>query len=134
MLEFALTLPLLLILALGTIDGARLYATWNRTKTGAHEGASYAQWFPLRQAQSGTQCTGSESITARARNEGSDLTVTVSPVASPVCQDLTGASIVQPGQTVAVTAAVPFTFLTPFARALWGDPTIKSTVRVTVQG
>ncbi len=134
MVEFALALPLLLILALGTIDGARLYATWNRTKTGAHEGAIYAQWFPLHQAQTGVLCTGSNSITARARNEGGDLNVTVAPAVTPACQELTPASVIQPGQTVTVTASAPFSFVSPFARALWGNPTIKSTVRTTVQG
>lgn len=134
MVEFALALPLLLILALGTIDGARLYATWNRTKTGAREGATYAQWFPLHQAASGAACPDPNSITARARNEGSDLTVTVSPAVTPTCQELNAASVIQPGGTVTVTAAAPFTFVSPFARALWGNPTVKSTVRITVQG
>ena len=134
MVEFALALPLLLILSLGTVDGARLYATWNRTKTGAHEGATYAQWFPMHQSTSGSLCPDPNSITARARNEGSDLTVTVSPAVTPTCQEMTPTSTIQPGQTVTVTAAAPFTFLSPFARALWGNPTVKSTVRVTVQG
>jgi Flp pilus assembly protein TadG len=134
MVEFALALPLLLILALGTIDGARLFATYNRTKTGAREGAVYAQVFPMHQAATGSACTDPNNITARARNEGSDLTVTVSPAVTPTCQDWTPSSAIQPGQTVTVTAAAPFNFVSPFARALWGTPTIKSTVRVTVQG
>ena len=78
MVEFAIALPLLLILVLGTIDGARLFATWNRVKNGAKEGAAYAQYFPTKQA-TGTTCADPNNITARARNEGSDLTVTVSP-------------------------------------------------------
>jgi Flp pilus assembly protein TadG len=134
MVEFAITLPLLLILVLGTIDGARLFATWNRVKNGAKEGATYAQYFPLQRAPSGTSCANPNNITARARNEGSDLTVTVVPTATPSCQVLTTASVIQPGQTVAVTASAPFTFISPLARALWGNPPIKATVKITVQG
>ncbi len=133
-IEFALCLPFLIILVLGTVDGARLYATWNLTKHAAQQGANFAQYYPLRQASLGTSCTDPDSITARARNEGSGLTVTVSPAASPVCQDLNGASVIQAGQTVAVTVTAPFTFLTPFAQAVWGNPSVRATARITVQG
>ena len=134
LVEFAITLPLLMILSLGMIDGARMFATWNRVKTGAREGAEYAQYFPLKQSAVGSTCTDPNNITARARNEGSDLTVTVSPAASPACQDMTTGSAIQPGGTVSVVVTKPFTFISPFARVLWGNPTIKATVKVTVQG
>ncbi len=135
MVEFALALPLLLILVLGTIDGARLFATWNRAKTGAREGAAYAQYFPTQQA-TGVTCLDPNNITARARNEGADLTITISPAVSPACQTFSAASPagLQPGQTVSVTATAPFTFVSPIARALWGNPPVKATVKVTVQG
>ncbi|HVT77520.1 MAG TPA: TadE/TadG family type IV pilus assembly protein [Acidimicrobiales bacterium] len=132
--EFALCLPFLVIMTLGTIDGARLYATWNRTKHAAQVGADFAQYYPLRQAAAGSSCAAPNNITSRVQNEGTDLTVSVSPVASPLCQDMTGASAVQPGQTVAVTVTAPFTFITPFAKALWGNPVVKATARITVQG
>jgi Flp pilus assembly protein TadG len=133
-IEFALCLPFLVILALGTVDGARLYSTWNRTKHAAQQGANFAQYYPLRQASSGASCPDPDNIKARVLNEGSDLTVAVSPVASPACQDMTTTSAVQPGSTMTVTATAPFTFITPFARAIWGNPTVKSTAKVTVQG
>jgi Flp pilus assembly protein TadG len=133
-IEFALCLPFLVILVLGTVDGARLYATWNRTKHAAQQGANFAQFYPYRQAAQGSSCADPDNITARAKNEGSDLTVTVSPAVSPVCQDLTTSSAIQPGSTVSVTVTAPFTFLTPFAQNLWGNPTVKATAKVTVQG
>jgi hypothetical protein len=134
MVEFAVALPLLLILTLGTIDGARLFATWNRTKTGAHEGATYAQFFPLHQAPNATTCSAPNNIASRVQNEGADLSVTVSPAVSPTCQELSSSSTVQPGQVVTVTVSTPFTFVSPIARALWGNPTVKSSVKITVQG
>lgn len=133
-IEFALCLPFLVIFALGTVDGARLYSTWNRTKSAAQQGANFAQYYPLRQAASGASCPDPDNIQARVRNEGSDLTVTVSPTAAPSCQDLTAASSIQPGQTVSVTVTAPFSFMTPFAQNLWGNPTVRSTARIRVQG
>jgi Flp pilus assembly protein TadG len=133
-IEFALCLPFLVILVLGTIDGARLYATWNRAKHAAQQGANFAQFYPYRQAPSNGSCANDDSITARAQNEGTDLSVTVSPAVSPTCQDLTTTSSLQPGQTVSVTVTAPFTFITPFAQSLWGNPTVKATAKVTVQG
>ena len=121
-------------MVLGTIDGARLYATWNRAKHAAQQGANFAQYYPLRQAAVGGSCAAPDNITARAQNDGTDLTVTVSPVASPLCQDLTSGSTVHPGDTVSVTVTAPFSFLTPFAQSLWGNPVVKATAKVTVQG
>ncbi len=133
-IEFALCLPFLVIFALGTIDGARLYSTWNRTKHAAQQGANFAQYYPLRQAASGLSCADPDNITARAKNEGTDLTVVVSPAVTPSCQDLNAFSVIQAGQTVSVTVTAPFTFITPFAEALWGDPAIHATAKITVQG
>lgn len=134
-IEFALCLPFLVILTLGTIDGARLYATWNRTKHAAQIGADFAQYYPLRQAQVGTGCVAPDNVTSRVQNEGTDLTVSVSPVATPtLCQDMTTLSSLQPGQTVTVTVTAPFTFMTPFAQSLWGNPVVKSSAKITVQG
>jgi Flp pilus assembly protein TadG len=133
-IEFALCLPFLVIFALGTVDGARLYATWNRTKHAAQQGANFAQYYPLRQAPTGAACTAPNNITDRVKNEGSDLTVTVSPAATPSCQDIVTGSVIQAGQTVSVTVTAPFTFVTPFAKNLWGNPTVRSTARITVQG
>ena len=134
LVEFALCLPLLTILVLGTIDGARLYATWTKTKQAAQQGANFAQYYPLRQAPSGSSCANPDNIQARARNEGSDLTVTVSPAVIPACQDLSAGSVIQSGQTVTVTVSAPFAFVTPFAQTLWGSPVVKSSARITVQG
>ena len=133
-IEFALCLPFLVIFALGTVDGARLYATWNRTKHAAQQGANFAQYYPLRQAPTAAACLAPNNITDRVKNEGSDLTVTVTPTASPSCQDLNALSPIQAGQTVSVTVTAPFTFITPFAESLWGDPTVRATARITVQG
>lgn len=127
-------MPLLVILVFGTIDGARIFATWNRVKNAAHEGAAFAQFFPMNQAPVGAGCLSPNNIPARARAEGADISVTVVPAVTPACQPMTSSSTVQPGQTVTVKASTPFTFVTPLAGFLWGHPTVRAQVKVTVQG
>jgi Flp pilus assembly protein TadG len=134
--EFALCLPFLTILVLGTIDGARLFATWNRAKHAAQQGANYAQFYPTRQI-AGATCPDPDNITDRVRNEGDDLNVAVyysSTLAAPTCAELSTASPVQPGDTVTVKVTAPFAFVTPFAKSLWGNPSVSGTAKITVQG
>ncbi|HVE94373.1 MAG TPA: TadE/TadG family type IV pilus assembly protein [Acidimicrobiales bacterium] len=134
LIEFALVLPLLVILVFGTIDGARIFATWNRVKNAAHEGAAFAQFFPTQQSAVGTACAAPNNITDRAKAEGTDLTITVSPAVTPACQTMGPSAPVQPGGMVTVTATVPFSFITPLAGVLWGKPTVRASVKMTVQG
>jgi hypothetical protein len=135
-IEFALCLPFLVILCLGTIDGARLFTTWNRTKHAAQQGANYAQFYPLHTI-SGSGCSDPANISARVNNEGSDLSTDVfysGTLTTPTCQELDRNSPIQPGQTVSVRVTAPFTFITPFAAKLWGSPIVRATAKITVQG
>lgn len=127
-------LPILVTILFGTIDGARAFSTWNRVKNGAREGAEFAQYFPLRQAPNAGVCAAPNNIQSRVRQEGADLNVTVTPTATPSCQDLSPTSTLQSGQTVTVRVSAPFTFVSPLARALWKNSTVSAQVTVTVQG
>lgn len=127
-------LPFLVTLLFGTIDGARAFSTWNRVKNGAREGAEFAQYFPLRQQPNAGVCAAPNNVSDRAKQEGSDFTVTVTPTGSPTCQDLVPGSSLQSGQNVTVTVSAPFSFVTPIAGALWKNTTVKASVTVTVQG
>lgn len=127
-------LPFLVTILFGTIDGARAFATWNRVKNGAHEGAQFAQYFPLRQVPNAGNCAAPNNIQSRVQQEGTDLTVVVTPTASPSCQDMTPSTSMQPGQSITVRAEAPFSFISPIARALWKNTTIEAEVTVTVQG
>lgn len=134
LVEFAIALPLLVTLAMGAVDGARAFSTWNRVKNAAREGAQFAQYFPLRQAPTGSICTAPNNITSRVQAEGTDLSVTVTPTASPSCQDLTTSSSLHAGDPVKVTVSRSFSFFSPVARLVWGNQTIKASVTATVQG
>ncbi len=134
LVEFAIVLPFLVTLIFGTIDGARAFATWNRVKNGAREGAAFAQYFPLRQAPNVGNCTAPNNILSRVQQEGTDLTVTVTPAASPTCQDLSSTTTLRSGDTVTVKVSAPFVFVSPLARALWKNSTVTASQAVTVQG
>jgi hypothetical protein len=136
-IEFALCLPFLVILVLGTIDGARLYSTFNRAKHAAQQGANYAQFYPLRQTTGAVSCNDPNNIFDRVHNEGADLTVEVyynGTFATPGCAELASNSPIQPGGTVSVRVTAPFTFITPFAQTLWGSPSVRATAKIVVQG
>jgi TadE-like protein len=48
LVEFAIALPVLVLVVFGVVDGARAFATWNKFKNAAREGAVFAQTHPLQ--------------------------------------------------------------------------------------
>lgn len=138
LVEFALILPLLALVAFGTVDLGRAYTTVNQVKNAAREGAAYAQTRPARLA--GTACITPDSAQWFARNEagsaGADFAVEVSAPAGRFTSSDAGcapfSAAATSGEDVTVTVSTPFTVLTPLVRAVTGDPTIRSSVTVRV--
>jgi Flp pilus assembly protein TadG len=139
LVEFALLLPLLALVCLGTVDLGRAYATFNQVKNAAREGAAYAQLQPSRLA--GTACTTPDSAQWHARNEagsaGSGFAVEVTTPAGTYSSADTGcgpfSAAAAAGQDVTVRVSTSFTVLTPLVRAVTGNPTISSSDTVRVQ-
>jgi Flp pilus assembly protein TadG len=139
LVEFAVILPLLALVAFGTVDLGRAYATVNQVKNAAREGAAYAQTHPARLA--GTGCTTPDSTEWHVRNEagsaGTDFAVEVSTPGGTFTSSDIGcvpfAAAATSGQDVTVTVSTPFTVLTPLVRGVTGNPTIRSSVTVRVQ-
>jgi Flp pilus assembly protein TadG len=139
LVEFAIILPLLALVSLGTVDLGRAYMTVNQVKNAAREGAVYAQTHPARLA--GTACTTPDSAQWYARNEagsaGAGFAVQVSTPAGTFtssdigCAPLSAAAT--SGQDVTVVVSTPFAVLTPLVRAVTGNPTIRASVTVRVQ-
>lgn len=139
LMEFAVVLPLLSLVAFGTVDLGRAYGRLNQVRNAAREGAMYAQTHPARLA--GAACTTPDSAQWFARNEagsaGADFDVEISTPtgtfdsAGPGCAPFTAAAF--SGETVTVTVSTPFTLLTPLVRAVTGDPVIRSKATVRVQ-
>ncbi|MGH9004987.1 MAG: TadE/TadG family type IV pilus assembly protein [Acidimicrobiia bacterium] len=139
LLELAVMLPLLSLVAFGTVDLGRAYGRLNQVRNAAREGAAYAQTHPARLA--GEACTTPDSAQWFARNEtgsaGAQFAVEIdTPTgtfgsAGPGCAPFTAAALA--GDEITVTVSTPFTLVTPLIRALTGDPLIRSRVTVRVQ-
>ena len=139
LVELAVVLPLLSLVAFGTVDLGRAYGRLNQVRNAAREGAAYAQTHPARLA--GAACTTPDSAQWFARNEagpaGAAFEVEIATPAGtfasagPGCAPFNAAAVA--GEEITVTVSSPFTLLTPLVRAVTGDPVIRSRVTVRVQ-
>jgi Flp pilus assembly protein TadG len=135
LVEFAIFLPLLVIVTLGTVDFGRAYLLWNQVKNAAREGAAYAQLHPGEQAVSPAGCDDPDNIRWHARAEAGTASagfgVTVTPAVPGGCDP--SSPPVSSGDDITVTVTSPFTVLTPLLRQITGNPTVRASVTVRVQ-
>jgi Flp pilus assembly protein TadG len=68
LVEFAILLPLVALVCLGTVDLGRAFRTVNEVRNAAREGAAFAQRHPSRLA--GAACSTPDTAQWHARNEG----------------------------------------------------------------
>jgi len=114
LVEFALMLPILLLLLLGAIDLGRAFHSSISITNAAREGAFYGASKP----------TDSSGIATRVRQElglaASDASVSVSTACSaPACARSTGTDWAST-ETITVEAQTDFNFLTPFMNDFFG--------------
>jgi len=124
MVEFALLLPILLLLLVVAIDFGRLFATFVAVNNAAREGAAFAGLHP-------TQFTSAdnadpENVTYRARQEvenPSDTRFTAVTVAAPTCNPAPCPTVLGTGggKTIRVSVSTSFTFFTPMITAIFGS-------------
>jgi Flp pilus assembly protein TadG len=102
LLEFAIILPVLLIIAAGVLDVGRLYFAYVAVTDAASEGAAYAAAHP----------TSESYVIARAR-DASNLTADESEIEflCPTCPTVAS------GDPVTVTVTYSFTLATPIVSA-----------------
>ncbi|MGH3116314.1 MAG: TadE family protein [Gaiellales bacterium] len=139
LVEFALFLPLLVMLCLGTVDFGRAFMTWNQVKNAAREGAAFAQTHPGYQKNpSGTDlCDGLNNIESQALKEtggssaGFTVTVTPAETSSGGC-DPTGPPVAS-GGNITVEVNKQMTLITPFMSTLIGHPIITGEITMVVQ-
>jgi Flp pilus assembly protein TadG len=119
--EFALVMPVFMLLLLVAVDFGRLFFSYVQISNATREGAAYAAAAP-------TDLVGIRSAVARERNSQSQrgensLTVTASCFtpggATIACASANGGS--GPGNTVTVATDEPFTFFTPLINGLFSD-------------
>ncbi len=109
LVEFALVLPVLLLLLLGLLDLGRVWYALVAIRDCAGEGATYAALHPLDE----------DGIQARAAAASAGLIQV-----DPQMVSVTYPPQVTPGASITVTVAYTFTFLNPLIGAMVPDSQI----------
>jgi Flp pilus assembly protein TadG len=128
LVEFALILPLLMLLTLMAIDFGRVYYSYIQIRNAAREAANYAAFSP-------TDSAGMMAAALRETNTQAQAGETPIVIPSPVCKDAAGTVIDcvdattggdGPGNTVTVTVQEDFSFFTPFINGFWNNAFVMS--------
>ncbi len=121
LLEFALILPVFMLLFAGALDLGRLYASQIAIANAAREGALEAAQNPTS-FEANQPCNGiTNRVMCRALGEATGSFVTISPsnvslTCTPACDD-------QIGYTATVSVQAPFTLITPILAPILGGQT-----------
>lgn len=129
--EFALILPLFVLLTLGVVDIGRAFMVSNQMRGAAREAAAFAQDHPGALVP-GDDCLDPENAQWKARNERGAGDAMVEFSVPAVC-DLSGS----PPDRISVTVWRDLDILTPFVGQFVGDGTtmrVSGRVEVVVQG
>lgn len=138
LVEFALVLPVFLLLTLGVVDGARVFSAYIAVTNAAREGALYAaagtnysKWCSTTTTvacptgwSAGNQSTDPDNIAFRVQQETQGLTQTAITLDPPTCADASGTTITCGSSAVRVTVKVRYemNLLVPVVGALLGSP------------
>jgi len=136
--EFAVILPLLVMLSLGTADLGRAYWLETRLSGAARGGATFAQYYPS-QVSAGAGCPDPQNVVYAAQHdEGASNGFTVSVFnASSGGTPMGGCNTatVGPGTYVTVVTSARFEMVTPFLSLLVPTGrTLSARSEVVVQG
>ena len=140
LLEFAVCVPVLVLLGLGIVDFGRVYTVTERARVAAREAALYAASHPGQLHNVGnTQCADPANATWRGTHAASGtFTFTFSPdLANPLtdCNPSPMPAGLGGGQPLKVTATARVTLFTPLVGAITGNPLpVSATVCVDIAG
>ncbi len=131
--EFALVLPVLLLIALLGLDLGRAYFSWVTLTNAARVAANYAALNPDASFAAGS--TYDTLLRGDATNAACVITGAAPP--QPVFADSTldaNATTKDLGDNVTVTVSCPFSVLTPIVRSITGNPlTISASSSFTIR-
>jgi PKD repeat protein len=132
LVEFALVLPLFIVIVLMAIDFGRVYFTYVQITNAAREGANFLSLSPTdcgtASSNSCASLTQTWTAVSRETNTQSQNGESVL-VLSNACKDASGASITcsvatggaGAGNTVTLTVSEGFSFLTPLINTFWAN-------------
>ncbi|MDQ7027924.1 MAG: TadE/TadG family type IV pilus assembly protein [Anaerolineae bacterium] len=130
MVEFALALPILILILSGIIDIGRAYFAYIYINEAAQEGALYAALYPIcvdEDVNLSPLCDNPNNATWRARNSGSTQGI----IGSNNISVTTNTTTPLLGDMVVVTVTVPFKFITPGISAIAVTVTGSDTLTLT---
>ncbi|HET8785695.1 MAG TPA: PKD domain-containing protein [Candidatus Limnocylindrales bacterium] len=119
--EFALVLPIFLVLLLMAVDFGRLFFTYIQVSNAAREAAAYGSTQP-------TDTTGMQARAVQEKNAQTQGESALDPI-SATCANQSGSTIAcssapggaGAGNTLTVTVRQPFRFLTPLIDGMFGN-------------
>jgi Flp pilus assembly protein TadG len=121
LVEFAIILPILVLIVLGTIDFGRVLFSWIQVMNAAREGAAYAAFNP--NDSGGIQLRVDQETNAQSqRGEGTQtISVTCNRADNGATVPCDAAFVAGLGSTITVKVSEEFTFLTPLVNSLFPD-------------
>lgn len=135
LVEFAICLPLLTILASGVMDLGRVFVLQEGLRNSVREAAAYAALHPGQQQADSGVCANPANATWRGTNEGkTDASITFTYIPSVACTTDPGtlaAAHLGPGQPLRVKATRTMHTLMPLFS---GDLKVSASVCVAVAG
>lgn len=138
LVEFALVVPILLLIFAGAADMGRIFYTFVAIENAAKEGALYGARYPLCDSAS-TLCPDPGNVLWRTRTETTNVISQANLTVTSSCLDgTTGVAHTdlrdcKPGDVYQVSASTPFRLITPLLSNVVGpDFTLASTSRASV--
>lgn len=134
MVEMALILPLFALFLVITIDFGRVFFTHIQVTNAAREAAAYGATVPGDDAGIALRALQEQNAQSQGGESAIDVDVQCQDaMGSPLaCADAASGS--GPGNTMTVTVAEDFTFLTPLVDSFLGDFTLSASATSTVLG
>ncbi|HEY7969364.1 MAG TPA: TadE/TadG family type IV pilus assembly protein [Candidatus Limnocylindrales bacterium] len=130
LVEFALVLPVMILVLLLAIDFGRLFFSYIEVTNAAREGAAYGIAHPEDTAGITTRTTQETNVQADSHGTTGGMSVAVS--CSPQVCSTAATSGTQ--NVVTVTASEPFTFLTPVLSNIIGSVNLRSSASSVALG
>ena len=138
LVEFALIMPVFLMMTLGVVDGARIFSAYISITNAAREGALYAasgtnytKWCSTTTTvacpatfTSANQSANPDNIAYRVQQESQGLTAANVKLFVPTCADASGTTVTCGPSAVRVTVKVEYTMtlFVPVVSTLMGSP------------
>jgi PKD repeat protein len=131
--EFAVVLPIFLLLLLMAIDFGRIFFTYVQVNNAAREAAAYGAQYPLDLAGMQAIADKEANVQSQSGQNALFVTATCRNAAGTVIACSNAAGTHGSGSTITITTTEKFNFMTPFVGSLFGGGlTMEASTTVNV--